>query len=191
MSKSFVLGSFFAAFLTAGAAHAAVLPVAVSATGSFNGNIAVLTDGIVPANFSSYNAPDKVHFNGAQSPVFRFDFGAGATIESLLATVDNNDNYLFRFFDGATLAHSVTITSGEGMVGFGVETFTRSFAPIKATHALVTASSGDNAYALGEVQFTGAAVAGVPEPASWAMMIGGFGMAGAAMRRRTPRAVLA
>ena len=34
-----------------------------------------------------------------------------------------------------------------------------------------------------EVRFDGAA-AGVPEPASWALMIGGFGLAGAALRRR-------
>ena len=35
------------------------------------------------------------------------------------------------------------------------------------------------------------AVQAVPEPASWAMMIAGFGLAGAAMRRRTAKAVLA
>jgi PEP-CTERM motif len=32
-------------------------------------------------------------------------------------------------------------------------------------------------------------IAGVPEPANWAMMIAGFGLAGAAMRRRTKLAV--
>jgi hypothetical protein len=32
--------------------------------------------------------------------------------------------------------------------------------------------------------FTGGAGPGVPEPASWALMIGGFGLAGAALRRR-------
>lgn len=32
--------------------------------------------------------------------------------------------------------------------------------------------------------------AGVPEPASWALMIGGFGLAGAAMRRRRSRATV-
>lgn len=31
-------------------------------------------------------------------------------------------------------------------------------------------------------------IAAVPEPASWALMIGGFGMAGAALRRRAPAA---
>ena len=33
------------------------------------------------------------------------------------------------------------------------------------------------------------ATAAVPEPASWAMMIGGFGLAGAALRRRPTRAI--
>jgi len=33
--------------------------------------------------------------------------------------------------------------------------------------------------------------AGVPEPASWALMIGGFGMIGTALRRRSHRAVIA
>jgi opacity protein-like surface antigen len=35
----------------------------------------------------------------------------------------------------------------------------------------------------------GAGLAAVPEPATWAMMIGGFGLAGASMRRRTRTAV--
>lgn len=34
-------------------------------------------------------------------------------------------------------------------------------------------------------------LSGVPEPSSWALMIGGFGLTGAAMRRRTRKAVLA
>jgi hypothetical protein len=33
-------------------------------------------------------------------------------------------------------------------------------------------------------RFTASTPAAVPEPASWALMIGGFGLAGAAMRRR-------
>ena len=42
----------------------------------------------------------------------------------------------------------------------------------------------DGAVRTGVVGATIAAVAGVPEPASWALMISGFGMAGAALRRR-------
>ena len=37
---------------------------------------------------------------------------------------------------------------------------------------------------LSEVQFQGATAGAVPEPATWAMMITGFGLAGTALRRR-------
>jgi hypothetical protein len=38
-------------------------------------------------------------------------------------------------------------------------------------------------------EFDNVAVAGVPEPATWALMIGGFGLAGVALRRRVAAAV--
>lgn len=38
---------------------------------------------------------------------------------------------------------------------------------------------------------TGTTPAAVPEPAGWAMMVGGFGLLGAALRRRRPAAALA
>jgi hypothetical protein len=39
------------------------------------------------------------------------------------------------------------------------------------------------------VDVIGAATNGVPEPAAWALMVGGFGIAGAALRRRRPTSV--
>lgn len=47
----------------------------------------------------------------------------------------------------------------------------------------------DSAVGLSEVRFETAAA--VPEPATWAMMIGGFGLVGGAMRRRQVRVVFA
>ncbi|RSV41626.1 PEP-CTERM sorting domain-containing protein [Sphingomonas sp. ABOLD] len=47
---------------------------------------------------------------------------------------------------------------------------------------------GKNAKDLSHIAFFGsAAVAGVPEPATWGMMIAGVGMAGGALRRRRAR----
>jgi len=193
MRKAFVLGSFLAGVMAAGAAQAAVVPVTVGATGTYSVNLSVRNVCVVPANGSNYNSADKVAFSGSGNAAFRFDFGGLATIDSLLANVDNNDNYVFRFFDSANaLVGSFTIAGIEGSVGYGVETFTRGFAPVVATYALVTATGGDGLYGIGEVQFTGTAINAVPEPATWAMMIGGFALAGAAARRRsTARAVAA
>ena len=47
----------------------------------------------------------------------------------------------------------------------------------------------DNFHVTGTV--ADATVAGVPEPASWALMIGGFGLAGATLRRRRTASALA
>ena len=42
---------------------------------------------------------------------------------------------------------------------------------------------------IGIIASTGGGLAGVPEPSSWALMLAGFGLAGAAMRRRTIRPI--
>jgi hypothetical protein len=47
---------------------------------------------------------------------------------------------------------------------------------------------GDESWGVEKILVT---TAGVPEPASWALMIGGFGLAGAALRRRRAMAVTA
>lgn len=179
-----VLRGVLAAFLSVGPASAATLATTVSATGSYNGDLAVLNDGFVPADGTAYNAPEQVNFTNAPAE-FRFSFGTQVTVDSLLANVDNNDTYTFSFFDGTTLVGLLNIGAGEGSVGNGVETFNRIFAPTLATSVVVSASGGDNLYSIGEVQFGGTAVNAVPEPATWAMMIGGFGLLGAASRRRT------
>lgn len=178
-----VMSCVLASMLGAGAASAAVLPTTVTATGTYNGDLAVLNDGIFPANGSLYDSADKVSFR-APSAEFRFSFGGLVSIESLSATVDNNDNYSFAFYDGATQVGQLTIGAGEGSVGFGVETFNRIFGPISANSVVVTALAGDSAYSIGEVQFSGTALNAVPEPATWALMLSGFGLVGAASRRR-------
>lgn len=60
--------------------------------------------------------------------------------------------------------------------------FDFSNSPLVATSVVFSVGpDNDSAMGIGEVQFFGGAV---PEPASWAMMVGGFGLAGLAMRRR-------
>jgi len=55
------------------------------------------------------------------------------------------------------------------------------------------APQSDQGLAIDDLKFTAGleSPTGVPEPTSWALMIGGFGLAGAALRRRATRAVFA
>lgn len=50
-------------------------------------------------------------------------------------------------------------------------------------------TSGGGGSVTGSIVFPAGATAAVPEPASWALMVGGFGLAGGALRRRSRRAV--
>ena len=71
---------------------------------------------------------------------------------------------LFLAFDGYPQFFNLFLASGNNIAGSSID-----FVPVAATFAIVP---GDDA------------VAAVPEPASWALMIGGVGLVGGAMRRR-------
>ena len=78
--------------------------------------------------------------------------------------------------DGPFNFKVVNNDSGDGLTDSAVFT-----GPLKAGAYLLTISG----HSYGNGQYGGnTTVQGVPEPASWAMFIGGFGLAGAAMRRR-------
>ena len=57
---------------------------------------------------------------------------------------------------------------------------------VQLRFTFATTTTGPDGFV--SVTLGAATPAGVPEPANWAMMIGGLGLAGAASRRRTRRA---
>jgi hypothetical protein len=74
---------------------------------------------------------------------------------------------------------------GDGLTGTGTGGVQQFYVPTGATRLFLGTSDGyewqNNS---GSFRVTVDAAGGVPEPASWAMMVGGFGLIGAAMRRR-------
>lgn len=183
-----LLGSALALALLAGSAHAAI-PTTVTATGEYGNDLSVINDGVFPPNGYLFTDPDTVFFGPGiltgPSATFEFDFGGAYEISSVFATLDNNDDYVFDFYNGAILSFSGTIFAGEGIVApvpGGLETFGRSLpADIRATRLVLSGANGDALYSIGEVQVNGIAV---PEPATWAMMLLGFGALGATLRHR-------
>jgi hypothetical protein len=182
------------AIATGGTAQAAQLPVTVSlVSGTHNGDIAVLTDGFIPALYDIWTDNTVWTDYGSPSYAFAFDFGGTVTVDHFLLSLDNNDDYALAFFDGATYTGGYSVTAGEGEVSFGMDVFTTvapvpagstllAFSSVIATRAVLTSANGDGAYGIGEVQFFNSAA--VPEPASWAMLIAGFALAGGTMRAR-------
>lgn len=183
-------------------AQAALVAVAttVTANGTYspatNGTLSFLNDGVFPPN-GTYYQTNTVH-DYAAATTFTFTFAGATLISAFKVNVDNNDDYTITLSNGVTTL-SRTITAADGVVQVvpgGVETFTSdaslggtylaslTFAPFLATSATITSSNGDALYGIGEGQFYTSVV---PEPASWALMLGGFGVLGGTVRRRRGR----
>ncbi|WP_185965219.1 PEPxxWA-CTERM sorting domain-containing protein [Glacieibacterium frigidum] len=121
--------------------------------------------------------------NGTAVYSAQFDLGGfGSPVNVLLAPAGATQSAINNGFgQGGTAQVSVPISLLAG-------SNTLTFAYAGADQGL-----GDEAWGLSNVLVTGnaPAVGGVPEPATWAMLIGGFGLVGASARRRRAAVVTA
>jgi hypothetical protein len=135
-------------------------------------------------------------YNLTGADIWQFNFGTNTPVISTLdrgvkdfRILTSTNGVDFTQVFAGTLARSVDgspIAAQSFAIG-GVAQFVQI--DILNNYAQGTIYENDYASGLSEVRFNGAAV---PEPATWAMMIGGFGLVGGAMRRRPARrAVLA
>lgn len=183
--------------LIAAASLAQAAPVTVSAvttTGTFAGSTAVLTDGVIPPIGTAWNAASTVSWTD-YGTVFTLAFDQLYTLQDVTLSVDHNDFYQVQISqDGTTWNTLFTVLAFEGNSTWGTDTFTSdpagtgtystsiNFAPTLAKFARIYAVSGDNAYGVGELSFTG--VPAVPEPGSLALIGAGLATVGLIARRR-------
>ena len=100
------------------------------------------------------------------------------SINQLKIQADDNDSYLVEYWNGSGWQ---SIFNVPAVFSFGLVTRdSGTFGTIHTDRFRFTATGGDNYYALSQFEAYGA----VPEPASWAMLIAGFGLVGAMSRRR-------
>jgi hypothetical protein len=108
-------------------------------------------------------------------------------------------NFTIRASNDSTFATFVTVASGtltaeQQGTPLSAQTYASSsnalfqYIQFRATSVAAQTNGGAgynfSAYGLNELRVFDAAQLGVPEPAQWALMIGGFGLIGAASRRR-------
>ena len=100
------------------------------------------------------------------------------TFDRFVVQADDNDTYQLEYWNGSAWQDAYDVPT---LPSFGLRTRdSGQLAPITTTALLFHATGGDNYFGVSEIQ----AFAVVPEPATWATAILGFGLAGAALRRR-------
>jgi hypothetical protein len=172
--------------MIAGGAHAANLLVNGSfETGDFTGwNTANLNaTGVVGSGFDGWPAEDGNDFvamgnvgsDGEIAQTFADTAGQSLTVSFYQGSDGATPNDFSAYFDGVLLTSQVNAPDQRPNYTFYSFTVTGT-----GSDTIAFFERNDPAYgALDNVSVTG-----VPEPAAWAMMLVGFGLAGAALRRR-------
>ncbi|MBS0502769.1 MAG: PEP-CTERM sorting domain-containing protein [Proteobacteria bacterium] len=175
-------GAAFAAALVAGpAAASTVVTTACTSVASASG---CLFDGNINSN---PNAGNVNSYKNAEAA-----YNAVRDPNILLTYITDTDDANFGTFGSFTGAGTASGT-------WSLPGFLVSFVAVKASdqfvlYQITPASSGtwntsnipfkNNPHAISHLVFFGTRGTAVPEPASWAMMLGGFGLLGAVTRRR-------
>jgi hypothetical protein len=213
MMFRFAVAALAAASLSAPALADTIVPVAVTATDTFSLfgqyksenliNGSGLTGGLHDGNFAAmwmtnlgvnqasltFDLGALYNLDGAR--IWNYNFGNPAEFQSTILRGVKD----FRLSGSANGTTFTELLSGRLLAGTGQPLAAQSFALAGTARFVrldVLNNYGEGTYAerdwssgLSEVRFTGAAV---PEPASWALMLGGFGLLGTALRRRPTRA---
>ncbi|MDP1658155.1 MAG: PEP-CTERM sorting domain-containing protein [Methylotenera sp.] len=163
-------------------------PVTLNGTFSTNGwggpisaNAATLTDNVfLPA--STQWDTGTVWWNGFDNPdnTIQIDLGGQFSISSLILQADDNDLYPILYRNGAADPWQ-SVWNAPIVGGFGMQTRSSDPLSIVATSFLIGNGVGDGFYSVSEFQAIGAPV---PEPETYALLLGGLGLIGFMTRRR-------
>ena len=166
---------------SSGSAWATNTDMHVSATDVGAFGTPSLVSGKVLHAFGGTYSPGWLGEDGDPSFFINFSTAINSFSAAFAGVSGGPDTRIF-VYNGATLLGTVggpATTTGQ---------FVLSFSAASITRVAVAAGSFDDWVGVDNVTFTPVAAGGVPEPASWALMIGGFGLVGGAMRRRAAKA---
>ncbi len=175
-------------------------PIASPGMATFTASSPANQNGILSFDLNGFASLDGVNFyeddftlklNGANILQLSYNVGGGGANQiftnpygATITGADLNPNHIS--FTGGQLQISLAglpLTAGNNVFVFAYDS--PSTGGLGGSGFAGPQGTGDEAWGVSNVLLSGA----VPEPATWAMMLVGFGMAGVALRRRAKVAV--
>jgi hypothetical protein len=152
---------------------ALITPSGITGYGAYNNNADIIVDGTIPSNGTGWTDGQCVYWNGTE-PYFVINLGGVYNLDSVTASVDNNDDYAIQSsMNNTDWSSLLAISRWDGTVGWGMDTLGGSV-NVSAQYLKIYATGGDNCYSVGELQASGSgAKSAVPEPSS--MLLLGLG----------------
>lgn len=146
-----------------------------------------ITDGVFGVEGAPYTV-NSVYWTGT-STFLGIALGGPFTLTGFQVQADDNDNYLLEYRDGAmgtwmTAYNVPVLISPTTGIGASTRPFFTLATPIQATDLRISAVSGDNFYAVMQVEAFTAPTTTTPEPATAALLAGGLAGIGLVARRR-------
>lgn len=186
MTKSFEGASIGRAAL-ATLAFACMAPAAHAAV-SFGDTVTCISSALVTcsaatATINNVSPEFTVSFVGSRQ--FEVNFLTNGVTITNIGNSNLSSNFAFSFTDATLPFSAVSIRSTSGVTGFTQDNVSVSGGVL--TIRLSSVANGNSWIAKGgsvSLKLESAAPAAVPEPATWALMVAGFGLIGGAVRRR-------
>jgi hypothetical protein len=159
------------------------VPVTFDAQGGM-GSLSFIIDGYASLDGQNgYEDDFSLSLNSVEIFKGTFNLGGGGNdvvyLEPVGASWLNDSGNLTNI----TWAGGQVMVSTPLALAHGANTLTFSYTSLPAPDHAGFQGTGDEGWGLENVQVTGSALGGVPEPATWGLMIVGFGGMGAMMRR--------
>lgn len=147
-----------------------------AATGTYNGTGSIFTT-------SATGGYTGATGTGTTNGSFTFSDTIGTTLATSLPLFISFGNYTFSVSSIKTIGYSSLNNGADNAISLYLlgTTIANGFAATASSVTLQLNNTGGSAFSVGATLANPPSLA-VPEPATWAMMLGGFGMLGAAMR---------
>lgn len=150
-------------------------------------------DGVLAPEHQQWNSgsfwwDESAAVNPLGKVVFTVALDAAYTLDRFVFQADNNDRYRLQWWDGAAWLNAWDIAPDRTSKGLTTRD-SGVMDAITTDRLRFWAVAGDGYYGVSELQAFASvtpafAAAAVPEPRTWAMLLTGCALAGAAMRRR-------